>query len=347
MGVRGKTFFELPFGRFTHVDWTPRVTLDTIYDLASLTKPLVTALCVLTLTERGMIVLDDSLGNFFDDRVRGEKRKITLAQLLNHSAGFPAWLPLYERVVKVPLNKRKEFLLGLLLDDIPLQNAPGIEHVYSDVGFMLLGLVLERVAQMSLNELCESFVFEPLGIKGLFFLPLEDKSRQKGLSLNPIVPSGYCPWRKKVLMGEVHDENAWAMGGVAGHAGLFGTVHGVARLIETLLEIYKGRSERPFFRKEGLARFWRRTGARDSTWALGFDTPSSTASTAGQYYSPESVGHLGFTGTSFWLDLEKEVCTVFLSNRTFPHVTEEKNRAMKEFRSRLHDLIMLSLGKQL
>jgi CubicO group peptidase (beta-lactamase class C family) len=199
---------------------------------------------------------------------------------------------------------------------------------------MLLGLIIEKVTGMELSEAVKKLVFEPLSIDGLFFSPL---------SVSQIAaPTQFCPYRKKVIMGETHDLNAWAMGGFSGHAGLFGTAGGVCMLLKKLLDIYKGRNHvgAKDFSPLHISEFFKRQDMdKESTWALGFDTPSLNASSAGRYFSANSVGHLGYTGTSFWMDLRNEVIIVFLSNRTFPHDTEESRLAMKRFRPAFHDIV--------
>jgi CubicO group peptidase (beta-lactamase class C family) len=178
-------------------------------------------------------------------------------------------------------------------------------------------------------------IYQPLGLNNLFFI-----------SGNPEEPRGHfaatenCPWRKKILVGQVHDENAYVVGGVEGHAGLFGTADNIYRLLVELLFIYCGRSKSTLFHKDLLQRFFKRLPGTDK--ALGFDTPSATGSSCGRGFSQNSVGHLGFTGTSFWMDLERSVIVILLTNRV--HLSRE-NEDIKQFRPVLHDAVRKTMGR--
>lgn len=320
---------------------------NTRFDLASLTKPLATAaLCILAVS-RDMFTLDDSIALFFPDyAIPPEKRSITVRHLLCHCSGLPAYEPWYRKLIRIPPDRRSAFLLSMILET-PLLSAPGRISCYSDLGFLLLGILLETALAASLDELTTKFLFLPFGINELAFLRLKTTCNPTTKPENPaakdleFAATEKCPWRKRLLEGEVHDENAYCLEGVAGHAGLFGTARGVFSLISFLWQAHRGAAETEPALPEVLAQFWTRQGlVEKSTWALGFDTPSAVGSSSGSHFSARSVGHLGFTGTSFWLDLERNILIILLTNRVHP--TREHER-MKVFRPTIHDLIMETL----
>ena len=351
----GEVVFEAAWGGVTHVPWSARVSPGTVYDLASLTKPLAVALSVMALIERGKLHLDDTLGSFLSE-VPLDKIQISIRHLLGHTSGLPAYRPFYKELIHLAPDSRLLEMKKLFMAE-PLVSLPGTQAGYSDLGFMLLGWVIESLTGKSLADVAQELVFEPLHVKGLYFpltsipaigqispkAPLTKGKREylrerccKGL----VAPAEVCPFRKRVVCGEVHDLNAWVVGGVAGHAGLFGTAGSVAKLLLRLLDIYKGRSNVPNFPKGLLQEFWRiQNSDTGSTWALGFDTPSPAGSSAGSSFSPRSIGHLGFTGTSFWMDLEHEILVVLLANRTFPKADRESQAEMRQFRPLLHDWV--------
>ena len=212
----------------------------------------------------------------------------------------------------------------------PLINAVGKAVLYSDLGFMILAWVVEHLTQRRLDHFVFEEIFQPLGLNHLFFTGknIEDKRGAFAATEN-------CPWRQKILEGQVHDENAYAVGGIEGHAGLFGTAGDINRLLVELLFTYHGRTNTGLFQKEPLHQFFKRLPGTDK--ALGFDTPSRTGSSCGRSFSQNSVGHLGFTGTSFWMDLERSVIVILLTNRVHP---TRDNERIKEFRPKLHDMVM-------
>jgi len=333
---------EMVFGR-CRTGGRP-LNAQTWFDLASLTKPLVSSsLCILALG-RNMFALDDPLRLFFPPgAIPPGKRSITVRQLLNHCSGLPPYKPWYRELIQIPPGRRSAALLSMILET-PLLSAPGRASFYSDLGFLLLGILLEGVFGAPLDELASSFLFRPNDITALSFLRLEGScdpavppERHGGKGLH-FAATEECPWRKRLLEGEVHDENAFCLQGVAGHAGLFGTARGVFSLISSLWRVYRGVDPGESWPPEHLRDFWKRQGlVEGSTWALGFDTPSIVGSSSGNRFSAKSVGHLGFTGTSFWLDLEREILIILLTNRVHP--TREHER-LKIFRPLVHNLVM-------
>lgn len=351
----GEVVFEAAWGGVTHVPWSARVSPVTVYDLASLTKPLATALSAMALVKRGKLHLDDTLGSFISE-VPSDKIQISVRHLLGHTSGLPAHRPFYEKLTHLAPDSRPQEMKKLLLAE-SLVSAPGKQAGYSDLGFMLLGWVIESLTGKSLADAAQELVFGPLDVKGLCF-PListrtigkisskppfingERKDLRDGCCKGLVAPTEVCPFRKRVVCGEVNDLNAWVVGGISGHAGLFGTAGSVAKLLLRLIDIYKGRVSVPDFPKGVLQEFWRIQGpGTGNTWALGFDTPSRSGSSAGSGFSPRSIGHLGFTGTSFWMDLEHEILVVLLANRTFPKADRESQAKMRQFRPLLHDLV--------
>ena len=321
---------------------------DTWFDLASLTKPLVTAsLCLLAVSD-AMFALDTSIGQFLPAACcPSDKREITIGQLLGHCSGLPAYKPWYCDLIRLPPGRRSAALLAGILQT-PLLSTPGRVSFYSDLGFLLLGMLLERVLGAPLDQLASRFLFRPHGQDQLGFMRLETSCDPTIPPENPdargleFAATEECPWRRRLLEGEVHDEHAFCLDGVAGHAGLFGTARGVLRVLSSLWQTYRGTGSGGPKQQQILKFFWtRQDQVRGGTWALGFDTPSSTGSSSGIHFSKSSVGHLGFTGTSFWLDMERDVLIILLTNRVHPTRDHER---MKAFRPLVHNLVMEALN---
>jgi CubicO group peptidase (beta-lactamase class C family) len=217
----------------------------------------------------------------------------------------------------------------------PVQALSPPQSVYSDVGYMVLGFVVERLMNQSLADFCQSRIFGPLHACPLGYRG-QNSQEEMGSEIGECAPTEQDPWRGRLLQGEVHDENAFALGGIAGHAGLFGTAEAVGQATQAWLEGYQGIPG--VFDSQLVKRF--ATAQPGTSWALGWDTPSQPSS-SGQWFSPESFGHLGFTGTSIWIDPIRELEVIFLSNRVHP---TRDNHAIKAFRPRLHDAIIQELG---
>ena len=311
------------------------VTLDTCFDLASLTKPLATALAVATLVEAGTLTLEQPLGALVDCRNHRDKQMISIDQLLRHTAGFPAHRPFYRVLVKHPQAQRRDALRHLIMAE-PLTAPPGTRQVYSDLGYMVLAWLVEATVGMRLDHYVEQAVFAPLGVD-LFFNPLGEERSGRG-KRRRFAATEQCPWRARVLTGEVHDDNAWAAGGVEGHAGLFGTARDVGRLLRYLLTALHGESGGKLPGRV-LRRFVKKETGRERV--AGFDTPSPGGSSAGQWFSANALGHLGFTGTSFWMEPDRSIAVVLLTNRVHP---SRNNTAIRQFRPRLHDAVMERSG---
>lgn len=312
---------------------------DTIYDLASLTKPLATATSVLRLVQDGRLSLHDPVQRHLAELKGSAVGSATVFHLLTHSSGLPAWRPLYERLAeedrRVPgtLGSPAAQRLALtMIKDEPLEAPPGARSVYSDLGFILLGVLIERVSGRTLASYCREAVFEPMRASLFFLGPASGSETVLDLAL--VAPTEDDPWRGRLLRAEVHDENAYALGGVAGHAGLFGTAEAVSAVVSHWLDSYAGRSR--VLSPDLVKRFvTRQEGIPGSSWALGWDTPS-VPSSSGNRFSAASFGHLGYTGTSVWVDPATELAVILLSNRVHP---TRRNEAIKQFRPLLHDVI--------
>ncbi len=321
------------YGHTTYNQENP-VNEGTVYDLASLTKPLATTLAVLVLLKEGKIQLSEKVSDILP-QTGASMRGISIKDILSHSAGFPAHKPYYLELCRLEEKKRKDALLGLLARE-PLVYEPGSASIYSDLGFMLLGLIVEKKSGQELADFFKEQIAEPMGVaKEIFYCKAGPQDTEK------CAPTEDCPHRKRVLCGEVSDENAHALGGVAGHAGLCGTIKGVLEIGVHLLDQWQGREEHPNYLANDLRRFLTRQDIPGSTWALGFDTPAQTGSSGGRYLAPTSVGHLGFTGTSLWIDPTRDLVMVLLSNRVHP---SRENTQIKQFRPLFHETIMESLG---
>ena len=308
----------------------------TVFDLASLTKPLCTALLTVSLVGRNRLQLDDTLAKVLDVSLPEDKKSLKIDQLLSHSAGLLPYRPYYR---EFGTELRKEGTCQMLERVVaePLVYPPGSECRYSDLGYMLLGQLVEHLTGRSLSACLRQQITERLGLAtDLFFLPVD---HPLPVEKNRIAATEDCPWRGRVLQGEVHDEHCWLMGGVAGHAGLFGTLRGVMGLCEWVLDLWQGRTDHPDLPVELLRTALTRQLA-NHTWCLGFDTPTPGSSSSGRYFSAQSVGHLGFSGTSFWIDPEKDAVVVLLTNRIHP---SRGNQRLRRFRPLFHDRVMASV----
>lgn len=311
-----------------------QVDQTTLFDLASLTKPLATTLLLLTLIQEGVVAPKDPVARFFADAPT-DKAGITLRELLCHCSGLAAYQPYYKTLSSEPPATRKATLCRTILAE-PLQYSRGTKAVYSDLGFLLLGMVVEEVSGKRLDVLFQERIAMPLGLAETLFFNQDNLPRP-----GHYAATEFCPWRGRLLAGEVSDENCFALGGVAGHAGLFGTTTAVLTLIEAIHDLWLGEASPLAINPGNLQDFVIRQPTPGSTWALGFDTPSASGSTSGHFFSPRSVGHLGFTGTSFWIDPDQHVMVVLLTNRVHP---SRENNTIKAFRPALHDAVMRGLG---
>jgi CubicO group peptidase (beta-lactamase class C family) len=326
VAYRGELVAHREFGRFTYeaeAD-SPLVTRETLWDLASLTKVICTTSMAMMLHERGKLDLDARVVELlpeFDDGLDRRREAVTVRMLLAHSSGLPAHRRFY-----CDLAGREAITAAAMR--VPLETAPMERMEYSDIGFMLLGEILQRIARERLEEFCRREVFVPLKLNVKF---------GSHLSVIAGVPptENDTSYRNRVIRGEVHDQNTFAMGGIAPHAGLFGDALSVARFAECLVS-----GEHPLFRTETVRLFTtREAGPEGTSRALGWDTPSGT-SQSGTKFSKRSFGHTGFTGTSVWCDAERRLSVTMLTNRTWPDALDN---SIKQVRPKIHDAIVDAL----
>ena len=323
--------FHKAYGIADRVTRRP-VTHETVFDLASLTKPLATTLAVMMLVQQNRLGLEQQLGDVLPAFAATDKSGIKINQLLFHNSGLPDYRPYYEQLERLAPGQRQEALHNLLVTE-PLIHPIGDRVLYSDIGFMILTWLIESICGDRLDRIVSEKIYKPLGLDNLFF------AGSKGpQSRDMFAATEQCPWRNRLLVGQVHDENAYVVGGVQGHAGLFGTAAAVQTLLFELLSVYHGDPAHDLFQTDLVRRFFKRLP--DTDRALGFDMPAMKNSSAGDYFSTNTVGHLGFTGTSFWMDLKRSIIVVLLTNRIHP---TRANAAIKAFRPELHDAVMVSL----
>ena len=337
VGYKGDLLWQGAAGQLSRDREAAAVTPDIVFDLASLTKPLATSLALMILVDQGLISLDTPLGEILPhDWLPPDKHRLTLSSLLTHRSGLPAWHPFYKEVLAAPASARPT-LLERLAAVTPLEHAPDTVTLYSDLGYMLLKAVVEHVSGQKLEHFCRESIYRPLKLATLGFNPRQQV--EGGLWSYAATEPGLIPGRPEG--GEVHDENAWAAGGVAGHAGLFGTGRQVFELAACLYRAYHGEPIGPLT-PDTVRLFFTIPPGADR--AHGFDTPSGDPDqrAAGHYFSAHSVGHLGFTGTSFWLDLMTGQMVVLLTNRV--HLSRDNKTKIRAFRPRFHEAASRALG---
>ena len=342
---REKVHFHEAFGFAQIRPVQTRMDCDTLFDLASLTKPIATATAIALLQKADLLCLKDFLAKYLPLFSGGKKAEVRLFHLLNHSSGLPAWRPYYktvtqrEKVEKGFLGSSEaKKLVYQMASQEALIAAPGEKTLYSDVGFILLAAVVERISGMTLDQFCDAQFFSKLGPEAPFFIPtggsFPEKADQRFAATEDV------GWRNGVICGRVHDDNAYAMGGVAGHAGLFSTTFGLLRAVRAWLESIQGAG---ILDPEIATQYVNRQAGdkfpKGASWGLGWDTPSRPSS-SGRFFSPQSFGHLGFTGTSIWVDIENDLIVLLLSNRVHP---SSGNEQIRRFRPALHDIIFQEL----
>jgi CubicO group peptidase (beta-lactamase class C family) len=318
------------FGRQTYDAKSPAIKVDTIYDAASLTKPVVTTTLVAMQVETGRIGLDLPVARYlpeWNDGPNADWRKtVTVRNLLTHSSGLPAHKDYF-----LTLHSKREFIAAICKE--PLEYAPGTKTVYSDLGFILLGEILERSTGKSVDQLAHEQIFSHLDLSDTMFNPAKNL-------LGRIAPTeNDATFRKRQVQGEVHDENAFALGGVAGHAGLFTTAGDLAVFCQMLLNggIY---GHHRLLNLSTISQFTTPQALSGNTRTLGWMTPTPNSS-SGRYFSPHTFGHLGFTGTSIWIDPDRQLFVILLTNRVYPTRDNDKIAAV---RPAVHDAVMESLG---
>jgi CubicO group peptidase (beta-lactamase class C family) len=324
-GTSERVVWRQAFGRLTYAPDAPPTRGDTIFDLASLTKVIATATIAMRAVDEGRIALDERVAARLLDWRGTDREQVTIADLLEHASGLTAYLPFFR-----DHHGRVEFERAICT--MPLEYAPRTQSIYSDLGFILLGFILEdafsqpfaKVYDAVLSDLKASVAFNP---------PREVRER--------CAPTELDLWRGRLLQGEVHDENCYVLGGAAGHAGLFGTAEGVGAFARMILQGLAGRLREgspgsAYLQQSTMDRFVRQSTVPKSSRALGWDTMLTTSS-CGTRMSPRAIGHTGFTGTSLWIDPAIDRYVVLLTNRVHP---SRDNNQIQPLRRALHDAIL-------
>lgn len=315
-------------------DFDFHITPATLFDLASLTKPIATTTMAMILYERGLLELEAPVAGTLPDFLTGDarRRSVTFRMLLAHSSGLPAYEKLF-----LEARNREQLLQAAFA--VPLTADPGTRAKYSDIGFILLGLALERLAGEALDTFCQREIFGPLGMSNTTFNPPVDLRSKIPPTVDEREVQGtrkpLSTFRGRIIQGEVQDENAFVLGGVAGHAGLFSTAEDVAQFAYAVI------SGSPLVRPETVALLTQREPTPAGTSrALGWDTPS-VPSQSGSHFGPHSYGHLGYTGTSLWIDPDQQLSVTLLTNRTWPDCS---NQAIKQVRPNVHNAVVEALN---
>ena len=338
---KGEILHHAAYGSASLIPTQAPTTITTLYDLASLTKPLATTLAVMLLVQDEHLILDRPICQYLPQLNDTGVGQATPCHLLSHSTGLPAWQPYYLEYDDEGLSKPSQMgcpnarqKIYDLIHCEELIYPVGAGTVYSDLGFILLTELVETISGQSLAELCLSRIFIPLATADTFFIMPTGPVSSSPQKERVYAATEDDSWRGRVLSGEVHDENAYVLGGIAGHAGLFSTAGDVRTIVREYVAAVKGEGR---ILRADLAQLCvtRRDQVSDSTRALGWDTPSH-ASASGRYFSERSFGHLGFTGTSIWVDPAMDLIVVLLTNRVHP---SRDNNRITAFRPLLHDLI--------
>jgi CubicO group peptidase (beta-lactamase class C family) len=354
VGVEGETLFHEAFGARQLAPRRLPALADTVYDAASLTKAVVTSVLAMQEVAAGRLALDTPVATLLPefsaasqgglhDGARGE---ITVRQLLSHASGLPAHRPFWKQAAHSPAER---LAVERLAAREPLEYPPGTRAVYSDLGFILLGWLLERLTGARLDVLFHDRIARPLGLLATTFVSLADSdARARLLGDRTVAATQVSALRHGLILGEVDDLNAFAMGGIAGHAGLFATAGELATIAGALVRAWRGHEgeldDGGLVAGDVVRQFWSPSGVPGSTWRLGWDGPAASGSQAGELLSRAAVGHLAFTGCSLWIDPSREVVVVLLANRVHPAVPAPTDDRFRRFRPALHDAALAALG---
>lgn len=333
----GGVALEGALGRFTYDEHAPAVEPGTIFDIASVTKVAASTAAAMLLIQRGQLDLDmpvgDLLPGFVVGRPAGDRaRHVKIRHLLAHSSGLPGYIELFRN------HRTPPALLRACLE-LPIEAEPGARAEYSDPGFILLGKALEVATGEPLHGFTEREIFRPLGLASTRFCP-------PPATRSTIPPTEEDKsFRHRRIQGEVQDENASVLGGVAGHAGLFSNVPDLLRFAQEILRswkddasLYNGTDDATLFSRATIETFAQRQPPEGSSCALGWDTPSENSS-SGKYFSRNSIGHLGYSGCSLWIDLDAAIAVALLTNRTWPDRSERSSQLIRQVRPAFHNAI--------
>ena len=333
VGRHDRVLWRQAIGRLSYEPHAADVTDDTIFDLASLTKVIATTTLFMRAVDDGLLRLEDRVADWIPEWRGLDRAEVTLHDLLAHCSGLTAYLPFFR-----DYTGRAEFQHAI--STLPLEYAPRTRSIYSDLGFILLAFIIED-ARSRQTEAGAAGAFDPAAGFVAQFRRLASLVTDQPLCFHPsrrlrdrIAPTELDPWRGRTLVGEVHDENAWALGGAAGHAGLFGTVTAVGAFARATLHTLRGNPV--VATTETMRRFVQRTDVPASSRALGWDTMLPTSS-CGTRMSPTAIGHTGFTGTSLWIDWERDAYVALLTNRVHP---TRENPRITPLRAWFHDAVM-------
>jgi CubicO group peptidase (beta-lactamase class C family) len=339
VGRADTTLWRAAFGTLTYDSDSAPATLDTVFDLASLAKVIATATLCMRAIDDGRLQLDEPVSSRLSAWRGADREPVSVRDLLAHTSGLTAYLPFFRDHAG-----RVEFEHAICRS--PLEYAPRTQAIYSDLGFILLGFILEDAYFQSRTECTGPGTCESSAGLSAQFKRLAAFVTPEPLAFNPprewrprTAPTEIDPWRGRLLTGEVHDENAWALGGAAGHSGLFGTAGAVGAFARAVLRTIAG--EPLLARPETMRMFIRRTEIPGSSRALGWDTMLRTSS-CGTLMSSTAIGHTGFTGTSLWIDWERDLYIVLLTNRVYP---TRENKAIRQIRPQLHNRVVEEIAK--
>lgn len=333
--VENSVVLQKALGRFTYEDGARAVNPETIYDIASLTKVVATTAAAMLLYQRNQLDLDTPLGELLPGFIVGRSsvehaRRVTLRHLLAHSSGLPGYVPLFNTV-----DSPAALFRALL--QLPIEVEPGTRAEYSDPGFILLGKALEVLTREYLAPWIRRELYDPLGLRSTGFCPPAE--------LRPSIPPSEedMTFRRRRIQGEVQDEHAWLLHGAGGHAGLFSNVPDLLRFAAEILAAAQSPHSPhspQLFQPATIQRFAQRQEPEGSSRALGWDTPSENSS-AGHHFSARSIGHLGYSGCSLWIDLAAGIAIVLLTNRTWP---DRSSQLIRQVRPAFHNAIRQALN---
>jgi beta-N-acetylhexosaminidase len=325
INLDGETIYKKGFGKFTYESNSQDVNTSTIYDLASLTKVIATTTASMICIDKKYFSLNDKVEKYIPEFGTNQKENITIRNLLLHNSGLPAWKKFYDK------NLTRDQILSDIYSS-ECEYKTGSKTVYSDLGMIVLGKVIEKVTNTTLDKFCENEIFKPLGMKNTFFNPPDSVKHR----IPPTENDTY--WRNRLIKGEAHDETASLLGGVSGHAGLFSNIEDIEKFLLMILNkgVYQNKR---IINSETVELFTKRQ-SDENPRALGWDIKSETGSSAGNLFSKDSFGHTGFTGTSIWVDPDRNLFVVFLTNRVYP---SRENKKLLAIRPQLHDAIIRAI----
>ncbi len=324
-GIDNNFLFSKAFGHYTYDKTSTPVSTNSIFDLASVSKVVGTTSAAMILVDRGKLNLDEKVITYLPEFNNNGKNKITIRNLLLHNSGLPAFKKYYDEF------STAEEVINDIMNLEPIYE-PGTKYIYSDLGMITLQKVIERISGKSLDKFLDENLFKPLGMNLTMYNP-PNKMKQN------CVPTELDDfWRMRLLQGEVHDERAYMLNGVAGHAGLFSTAEDLSKFVRMLLDGGKYNDKQII--SKNIIDKWTAKQTEQSDRGLGWDTKSKEKSSSGKYFSMNSFGHTGYTGTSIWVDKNKKLFVILLTNRVHP---TRKNRKIIEFRPTIHDAIYKSV----